>query len=246
MDETDARLVVALAPHLAVVVRSQRLTEELARERERVTAATLAERDRLRRDLHDGLGPSLSGIALGLQAASTALAGAASGGDIGVVSDLLRRTRVEAQSAVLEIRRVIDGLRPATLDRRGLIGSVQETATALGIGVQGGPGFELRTHGLASLPPPVEEAAFRIVSEAPTNVARHASAGQCTVRLERHDGDLQLDVVDDGTGVPAKVSAGHGLESMRRRAADLGGLVAVEPVEPHGTAVTAVLPMGSR
>ena len=63
----DARLLEALAPHLAVVVRSRRLTEDLARERERVVAATLAERERLRQDLHDGLGPSLSGIALGLK-----------------------------------------------------------------------------------------------------------------------------------------------------------------------------------
>ena len=73
MTARDARLLEALAPHLAVVVRSRRLTEDLARERERVVAATLAERERLRQDLHDGLGPSLSGIALGLEAADQAL-----------------------------------------------------------------------------------------------------------------------------------------------------------------------------
>ena len=71
--DADARLLAALAPQLAVVVRSQTLTFELERERNRVTAATLSERDRLRRDLHDGLGPSLSGIALGLEAAARAL-----------------------------------------------------------------------------------------------------------------------------------------------------------------------------
>ena len=69
----DARLVLALAPHLAVVVNSRELAEDLVRERRRVTTATLVERDRLRRDLHDGLGPSLSGIALGLEAAANAL-----------------------------------------------------------------------------------------------------------------------------------------------------------------------------
>ncbi len=124
VNEEDARLVTALAPHLAVVVRSQRLTDELARERTRVAAATLAGRDRLRRDLHDGLGPSLSGIALGLQAAR----GAASDPD--ALLELLDRTRVEAQGAVREIRRVIDGLRPSALDHQGLVDAVRETATA--------------------------------------------------------------------------------------------------------------------
>jgi signal transduction histidine kinase len=238
--EKDARLVAALAPQLAVVVRSRILTEELARERNRVTAATLAERDRLRRDLHDGLGPSLSGIALGLQAARRAV-----GSDPAALSELLDRTRVEAQGAVYEIRRVIDGLRPAALDRRGLVGAVRETATALGIGTADGPDLALRILGLPLLAPPIEEAAFRILAESLTNVARHAAATRCTICLQQHDGELQLDVVDDGAGVPPHAPAGHGLESMRRRATDLGGRVIIKPVSPHGTVVSAMLPMGS-
>ena len=103
----DLRLVAALAPQLAVVVRSRRLTDDLGRERSRVTSATLAERDRLRRDLHDGLGPSLSGIALGLEAAATA-----HDSDPEAMPEMLRRARAEADAAVREIRRVLDGLRP--------------------------------------------------------------------------------------------------------------------------------------
>src|SRR4051794_39288746 len=240
VDDEDARLVAALAPQLAVVVRSRRLTDELAAERNRVTAATLAERDRLRRDLHDGLGPSLSGIALGLQAARGAV-----GSDPAALPELLDRTRVEAQGAVYEIRRVIDGLRPAALDRRGLVGAVRETATALGIGTPDGPALTVRTQALPLLPPPIEEAAFRILAESLTNVARHASATRCTVCLQQHDGELRLDVVDDGAGVPPHAPAGHGLESMRRRATDLGGRVIIKPVSPHGTVVSAMLPMGS-
>ena len=114
VSERDLRLVTALAPHLAVVVGAARLAEELARERTRVTTATLAERDRLRRDLHDGLGPSLAGIALGLQAAS-----AAHRLDPDAVPALLERTRAEAEVAVREIRRVLDGLRPTSLDLQG-------------------------------------------------------------------------------------------------------------------------------
>ena len=128
--DADARLLAALAPQLAVVVRSQTLTFELERERNRVTAATLSERDRLRRDLHDGLGPSLSGIALGLEAAARALES-----DPDAVAPLLARTREEADAAVREIRRVLDGLRPGALDLHDLPGAVRDTARSLGMGV---------------------------------------------------------------------------------------------------------------
>jgi signal transduction histidine kinase len=237
--ESDARLVAALAPHLAVVVRSQALTRELERERSRVTAATLSERDRLRRDLHDGLGPSLSGIALGLEAAGRALET-----DPEAVGPLLSRTREEADAAVREIRRVLDGLRPGALDLRDLPGAVRDTARSLGMGVAGGPTFEVRADALPDLTPAVEEAAFRIIAESLTNVARHAGAAHCEVRLARANGDLRIAVSDDGRGRSPEAGAGHGLESMRRRAADLGGAVNVDAGVPRGTTVSAVLPLG--
>jgi signal transduction histidine kinase len=248
VSDRDARLIQALAPQLAVVVTSQRLVADLARERERVTAATLAERDRLRRDLHDGLGPSLSGIALGLEAAATALRR-----DPATVPELLARTQAEAVGAVAEIRRVLDGLRPAVLDQFGLGGAVREAAAALGMGPQGRPTFDLTVRSLPQLTPAVEESAFRIVAESLTNVVRHAGAEHCSVRIDQADGHLRLGVVDDGRGpagatddVPAGLSGGHGLESMRMRAADLGGEVVVAPAEPHGTRVTALLPLAAR
>ncbi|TCC56417.1 hypothetical protein E0H73_32545 [Kribbella pittospori] len=236
--EQDARLVTALAPHLAVVFRSARLAEELAVERTRVTAATLAERDRLRRDLHDGLGPSLAGIALGLQAAGTAHRTRPD-----AVPDLLERTRAEAELAVGEIRRVLDGLRPTSLDLHGLEGAVRDTASSLGMGQPGGLAFDLQTDALPLLSPRVEEAAFRIVAESLTNVARHSAASHCTVRLNRSNGDLRVRVFDDGCGLAAGVGSGHGLDSMRQRAADIGGEVCVELAKPRGTLVTAVLPL---
>ncbi len=236
LGEADRRLVAALAPHLAVVLRSRRLTEDLARERHRVTTATLVERDRLRRDLHDGLGPSLSGIALGLQAAATAHR---TGADS--VPDLLERTRVEAEAAVREIRRVLDGLRPGALDLHGLEGAVRDAATSLGMGRPGASEFLLCADVLPPLSPSVEETAFRIVAESLTNVARHAAAEHCDVRLQRANGDLRVRVADDGAGIGP--GTGHGLESMRRRAADIGGSLQIGPADPHGTVVTAVLPL---
>lgn len=234
----DARLVAALAPHLAVVVRSGLLGDELARERTRVTAATLAERDRLRRDLHDGLGPSLSGIALGLEAAGTAFRT-----DPAAVPELLARTRAEAEAAVREIRRVLEGLRPSSLDVHGLEGAVRDTASSLGMGRPGGPGFDFRTDALPLLLPQVEEAAFRIVAESLTNVARHSAADHCAVRLSQTNGSLRVRVLDDGRGLSPESGSGHGMDSMRRRAADVGGNFLVEGAIPHGTLVTAVLPL---
>jgi signal transduction histidine kinase len=234
----DERLVLALAPHLAVVVSSRRLAEDLVRERQRVTTATVAERDRLRRDLHDGLGPSLSGIALGLEAASKALMR-----DPTAVPDLLERTRLEADAAVREVRRVLAGLRPAALDRQGLVEALHETANSLGMGAPGRPRFELRVDALPALPPDVEESAFRIVAESMTNVARHSGAEHCSVEIKQRNGDLRVGVTDDGHGQASIRPMGHGLDSMRRRASDVGGRLTVACIEPHGTAVTVVLPL---
>ena len=237
--DADARLVAALAPHLAVVVRSRALTEELDTERQRVTEATLAERDRLRRDLHDGLGPSLSGIALGLEASLLAI-----DHDPATTREILTRTRQEAAEAVTEIRRVIEALRPSALDRYGLVGAVRETASALGMGRPGGPGFELKADRLPPLPPLVEEAAFRILAESLNNTARHADAERCMVSLCGAPDELRLLVRDDGTGLGPDHTPGEGLSSMRRRVADLGGRITIQRLTPSGTEVAAVLPLG--
>ncbi|WP_353953433.1 sensor histidine kinase [Knoellia sp. S7-12] len=233
------RLAATLAPHLAVVVHARRLTQDLKRERARVTAATLAERDRVRRDLHDGLGPSLSGIALSLEAATMA-----QDTDPTSVPLLLARTREEADSAVREIRRVVDGLRPAALDLRGLPSAVEDTASMLGLGRQGGVAFNLQADLPATLPPAVEEGAFRILAEALTNVVRHAEATRCDVTIRRSHGDLRLVVSDDGCGLAASNGSGHGLASMLRRATDLNGHLEVTGKQQGGTVITAVLPVG--
>jgi signal transduction histidine kinase len=81
------------------------------------------------------------------------------------------------------------------------------------------------------------------VSESLTNVARHAGADRCTVVVDEVDHCLRLAVQDDGAGMSAVRSGGHGLGSMRRRAADLGGYITIEPLQPRGTSVTAVLPL---
>ena len=240
VDARDARLLEALAPHLAVVVGSLRLTEELARQKQRVLTATSTERERLRRDLHDGLGPSLSGIALGLEAAERALEH-----DLVTTRGLLTRTRVEAETALSEVRRVLNGLRPSALDRHNIGDAIRETAVSLGMNRSGGPACTIDVQGAETLPPPVEEAAFRIVAESLTNVARHAHARTCHVHMCRSNGSLLLSVQDDGRGLAPDDDPGVGLESIRLRASAVRGRVEIKGSTTHGTRISAALPLGA-
>ncbi|WP_369252211.1 sensor histidine kinase [Geodermatophilus amargosae] len=234
----DRRLLAALAPQVAAVVRALELTRSLERERDRVLIATHAERDRIRRDLHDGLGPSLAGIGLGVQAVQARL-GTAVDPPTGA---LLARVREEVDGAVGEVRRILDGLRPAPLDDVGFVAAVQRHAEALAPSVP----VRVTVEPLPSLPPDVETAAYRIAQEALTNVARHSGARCAEVGLRARDGRLEVAVVDDGTGFAAAAGdprpAGVGLASMRTRARAVGGELTVTS-GPGGTRVVAGLPL---
>jgi len=226
------RLLAALAPQIAVIVRALDLTEALEAERDRVLAATMTERDRLRRDLHDGLGPSLSGVALGLQALGDRLHDAEP-----QTVTLVELIRDEVDTAVVEVRRIIDDLRPAALDTVPLPEAVRRYADALSTVVT----VEVNAPRLGAVPPAVENAVYRITTEALSNAARHAQAAHVRVALQRQDDELQVTVADDGKGVGQAV-AGVGLTSMRRRAEALGGQLDIDSAAA-GTTVTAILPI---
>ena len=234
----DRRLLAALAPQVAAVVRALELTGSLERERDRVLTATHAERDRIRRDLHDGLGPSLAGVGLGVQAVQARLG---EGADPATRA-LLARVRQEVDGAVGEVRRILDGLRPAPLDEVGFVAAVQRHAEALAPSVP----VRVTAEPLPPLPPEVETAAYRIAQEALTNAARHSGARSAEVGLRARDGRLEVAVADDGAGFPAEDGAprpgGVGLASMRTRARAVGGELTVSS-GPAGTRVVAGLPL---
>jgi signal transduction histidine kinase len=224
----DRRLVEAVAPVVAVALRAVELTEALRAERARVVEVASAERERLRRDLHDGLGPSLTGVGLGLEALERR-----SGAD-----DLTARLRAEVAGAVEEIRRILDDLRPAGLDETGLV----EALRRRGRGLEAA-GVEVRVSGpdgALDLDPEVEAAAYRIADEALSNVARHARATRCEVEVSLN-GALRLRVRDDGTGIPRQREGGVGLPSMRARAERLGGRFEAAQ-DGGGTTVAVELP----
>jgi signal transduction histidine kinase len=226
-------LLAALAPQVAVVARAAALNTELDEARRHLVDATQAERSRLRGDLHDGLAPSLSGVALGLESAQRALRG-----DPDRAERILQRLHTEVRGAVEEIRRILAGLRPPALDTAGLVGALRANSSD----PTGGPAVDVTADAdLPSLDPDVEAAAYRIAIEALTNARRHAHATHCTVRLSADDSQLRIEVHDDGHGMPAVPHEGIGLTSMRHRAESLGGALEVQSGSA-GTTVVARLP----
>jgi signal transduction histidine kinase len=239
LDRADLRVVRALAPHVALAVRAAALTAELDRSRGQVLAAALAERERLRQDLHDGMGPALSGLALGLEAAQSLL-----GTDPAATSQILSRTRAEADRAVTEIRRIIDDLRPDALDQAGLAGALHaysQLVSARGPLTVDVTAQDFQDHGAAPrIDPRIEAAAYRITQEAITNVVRHSGASKCSVGLTFNDG-LGIDIRDNGHGIPAPQADGVGLASIRQRAESCGGTLSIS-TSATGTRLTVCLP----
>ncbi len=194
------------------------------------------EKRRLRRELHDGLGPTLAGLTLGRDTARALSAGQPD------LLALLGRLKAETQRAVADLRRIVYGLRPPVLDELGLAGALREQvdrlrceAPTLAISLN------LPGSSLNSLPAAAEVACYRIVTEAVSNVTQHARATWCTVSIHMDRG-ICVDVCDDGVGLPSGWRAGVGIASMRERVAELGGELVIEPSRPHGTRVAARLP----
>jgi signal transduction histidine kinase len=241
LSPSDRRLLGDLAGHAAVAAAAVRLTADLQRSRERLVVTREEERRRLRQDLHDGIGPTLAAMVLGIGAAGRAVRDPS--GDSQAAHRLLDGLRATAKDAVVEVRRMVEGLGPASLDELGLMEALRVHADRLE--QAGGPAIEVRgPTERPALPAAVEVAAYRVVCEALTNAARHGGASRCDVAVTVGD-DLAIAVVDDGDGLPADAVPGVGLTSMRDRAAELGGTFAVDRTPGGGTAVRVVLPLAA-
>ncbi|HET8625854.1 MAG TPA: sensor histidine kinase [Thermomicrobiales bacterium] len=238
----DRRLLRDLAPQIAAAVHAARLAAELQalavdlqHARERLVTAREEERRRLRRDLHDGLGPQLSSQTLTLAAARTLLHQ-----DPDAADRLLAAAAAHAQDAVADIRRLVYALRPPALDDLGLVAAIEEQFAQYRAS---GVAFTLEAPAqLPPLPAAAEVACYRIAQEALTNVVRHSHARTATVRLAVN-GCLVLEVCDDGQGVPPGSRGGVGLTSMRERAEELGGTCTVAARPGGGTCLCARLPL---
>jgi len=221
----------------------QRLTEELQHSRTQLVTAREEERRRLRRDLHDGLGSVLASLNWRAGAIRTLLAR-----DPVAADTLVVEQQHTIQAAIADIRRLVYDLRPPALDELGLVGAMreraaQQTTPAERDDAQGLCIDVVAPDHLPALPAAVEVAAYRIMQEALANVTHHAHAHCCSICLECSEESLQIEVTDDGIGLPPGYHAGVGLLSMRERAEELGGTCEVSQAPGGGTRVRACLPL---
>lgn len=231
-------LVLPVPATLVVAIVRDRLFQValLSRSREKIVAAREDERRKLRRDLHDGLAPTLAAVGLKLDLARQTVRA-----DPAVAEETIDDIRREVREVIADIRRMSRELRPPSLDALGLTGAVRQQADALQ--GPGGPTITVAADaGLPPLPAAVEVAAYRIAIEGMMNVVRHADATTCEVRLALVGNELEIDVADDGRGVDAG-GGGVGMRSMRERAAEIGGDVTIGPGRERGTVLSARLPV---
>jgi two-component system NarL family sensor kinase len=233
LEPADLELIRSLAREVGPAVQAVRLHQDLLRSRAEVVALREDERRRLRRDLHDGLGPTLAAIRLkaGLAARQVPPESAARG--------LLGEIDTEVTASLADVRRLVEDLRPPALDELGLVGAVRSRAAALAgqleIDVVG-------SEPPVPLPAAIETAAYRIVVEAMTNTVRHSGGTHCTVSILVGEESVELSVRDDGNGLKPDRTPGVGLRSMRERAAEVGGSLLVRSPAEGGTVVSATLP----
>jgi signal transduction histidine kinase len=239
LSAAEQRLVRDLARHLGGALHARLLREDLQRARERLVLAREEERRRLRRDLHDGIGPALAGLTLKTETARALLPPGTER-----AARQLRDLGEEIRRTVIDVRRLVEGLRPPALDELGLAGActqaIERLTTATGLTAS------VDTHGeLPALPAAVEVAAYRIMVEAVTNTVRHAHARNCQASLTLTPAGLSITVTDDGTGLATGNRHGNGLAIMRERAEELGGTVTITDATP-GVKVEAHLPAAAR
>lgn len=235
----EERLLSDLARQAAGALHALQLTLDLQRSRERTVAAREEERRRIRRDLHDGMGPTLASVAQRIGLATALLPQ-----DPERSARLLAELEGQVRGALGEIRRLVYALRPPALDQYGLVEAVRlevERAATPALRVE-----FYAPEALPTLPAAVETALYRIALEAVTNVVRHAGARSCVVWLEREPARpwLRLTVEDDGCGLAPGVVAGVGLRSMQERAEEIGGSLAATVRPGGGTRIQATVPLG--
>lgn len=234
----DAQLLSDLTRQISLTLYATQMSAKLQESRRRIVTAREEGRLLLRRDLHDGLGPALATMTMQADTARDLLR------DDPVAADrLLAQLIDQAQATVTEVRRIVHGLRPPALDELGLFEALEVLAEGFAT-----PGLRVAVRLPEQRPPlpaAVEVAVYRIAQEALTNVRRHARAESVALSLWVEPGELCLSISDDGVGLSPDIETGLGLPSMRERAQEIGGTLAIQPNEPRGTCITTRFPIDS-
>lgn len=234
---SELHLLKTVAQQTGVAAYTVRQTAALQHSRERLITTREEERLRIRRDLHDGLGPTLAGLNLQIGVLHNLIAR-----DPQAAEEATNALRDEVRKAIGEIRRLVYDLRPPSLDELGLRGALQQLADGLSADKEASPIITVKVAELPPLPAAIEVAVYRIVQEALTNAVKHAHAQtvQVWIGLEQ---ELRLRICDDGCGLPEGYRAGVGLRSMRERAEEVGGKLELPSRPTGGSEVRASLPL---
>ncbi|MDH2424354.1 sensor histidine kinase [Sphaerisporangium sp. TRM90804] len=206
---------------------------ELSRSRARILGASDAQRRRIERDLHDGAQQRLTGLIMTLGLTRLELSGAPP-----AARDLVERAYGEANQALTELRDLVRGIHPHVLTDRGLAPALDELAERCAVPVD----VDVRAPG--RVPEPVEAAAWFVVAEALTNVARHSRATGARVTVEHGDGRLVVEVADDGVG-GADAAGGTGLLGLADRVSVLDGRIMLSSPQGGPTVLRVELPCAS-
>lgn len=233
----ELQLLENIARQAGAAAHAAKLTTDLRTSRQKLVTAREEERRRIRRDLHDGLGPQLASQTFTLTAARRLLANEPEKAD-----QLIQEAIRHAQTSTEDLRRMVYDLRPPALDDLGLISAMKSKAQLFE-----SEELELELDlpiSLPQLPAAMEVACYMIFQEALTNVARHAKASLCQVSLKVQT-ELELRIEDNGIGIDPHAQVGVGLNSMRQRTEELGGMFRIHPSPQKGTLLIVTLPLFS-
>ena len=234
----DMKLINIIAQQAGIAAHTVRLNNDLQESRERLVTAQEEERRRLRRDLHDGVGPTLASLSQRIDTASDLIKT-----DPEKSIQLLKELKSQVKGTIAEIRRLVYALRPPVLDEFGLYTAIREHLAQY----SGPNGIQITFELIDPLPPlpaAVEVAAYRIALEAFTNIVKHSQASACHIKIDIDDKQLVLEVSDNGKGLSSNIRSGVGFTSMRERASELGGQCIIENSSSGGTYIRTRLPMG--
>jgi signal transduction histidine kinase len=238
----DRRLLEDVGTQVGSLLQALLANRRLREARERLVAAREEERRRLRRDLHDGLGPTLASTLIRLEAAQELI-----DTDPRSAAELVGRLVQQTEASIAEIRRLVEGLRPPILDQLGLAAALRSHAAehnqAAAVARGATPTWSVDAEDLGVLPAAVEVAAYRIAVEAVNNAVRHSHGSHCEVVVRRREDAVDLEIRDDGSGPDGAPGRGVGMGSMRERAEELGGTWTVRSRPGGGTSVTASIPL---
>jgi signal transduction histidine kinase len=236
--EDDERLVEMFALHAGIAIDNARLHEQVQR------LAIVEERERIGRDLHDGIIQSIYAVGLSLEDVPDLMED-----EPDVAKARVERAIDSLDQSIRDIRNFIFGLRPELLEQAGLIGGLAALADEFRVNSMVDVDLDTAEGSDVELPLELVSQLLSIAREALSNVARHSKATRGSVRVESHDGTLRLTVSDNGVGFDADAPRGpshQGMVNMRERADAIGGRITIESEPEHGTRIIVEVSHGPK